>query len=68
MDTDKNSEEEKEDVDRTTPAPASRDYPQKFKRLDRFFQDLCTDFGRQKDLHALLEVNRIIDVFVICTR
>ena len=40
--------------------------PEKFAKLERFFEDLCTDGGKI-DVFEQLSVDRILDVFIVAT-
>ena len=42
-------------------------YPEKFQKLDRFFTDLCTNYGKL-DIFERLKAQKILDIFIICTR
>lgn len=46
--------------------PKSHQFPTKFKKLDRFFTDLCTDYGKS-DIFDTLKISKALDVFIICT-
>ena len=42
-------------------------FPEKFNKLDGFFEDLCTDYGKTNVFDAA-GVEAVLDVFVVCTR
>ena len=44
----------------------SEEMPQKFKKLEKFFMDLCTDFGKG-DSFSTYEVETVLDIYIICT-
>ena len=41
-------------------------FPEKFRKLDRFFSDLCTAYGKRDTLKSL-GVNGALDIFIVCT-
>ena len=38
-------------------------FPETFVTLDKFFKDLCTNYGRSKE-----DMGKIVDIFIVCTR
>ena len=46
--------------------PKSHQFPVKFKKLDKFFTDLCTDYGKS-DIFETLTITKALDVFIVCT-
>ena len=40
--------------------------PERFAKLERFFEDLCADGGRV-DVFEQLGVDKILDVFIVAT-
>lgn len=40
--------------------------PEKFCKLDKFFNDLCTNYG-QSNTCLELNIGKLLDVFIICT-
>ena len=45
----------------------SEQMPEKFLQLDQFFTELCTNYGKGSSF-AALNVKKIMDIFIICTR
>ena len=48
------------------PECKSQDFPEKFKKLDKFFTDLCTDFGKSNTFTAY-NVQKVMDIYMLCT-
>ena len=58
--------DEKVKTRQSPPDLAKQGFPETFIKLDKFFQDLTTNYGSM-DVFEKLETNRVLDIFMLCT-
>ena len=42
-------------------------FPEKFQKLEKFFIDLCTNFGKG-NVFSTHNVERVMDIYIVCTK
>lgn len=42
-------------------------FPEKFQKLEKFFIDLCTNFGKG-NVFSTYNVERVMDIYIVCTK
>ena len=58
---------EKSKLDDNSDMASIGTYPQKFIELDKFFQDLCTNYGNL-NIFDKYGCDKSLDIFIVCTR